>query len=51
MWVSKQLGHTTMTMLLTVYSKWNDGADKKIERSKISRLFSENATNLPQAKS
>lgn len=47
MWVSKQLGHTNMTMLLTVYGKWINGADKSVERNKIDSLFTQTATTLP----
>lgn len=47
MWVSKQLGHTNMTMLMTVYSKWINGADKSVERNKIDSLFASTATTLP----
>lgn len=39
MWVAKQLGHATMQMVLTVYSKWIDGADKSQERGKIDAMF------------
>ena len=39
MWVAKQLGHTTMAMVLTVYSRWIDGADKSNERGKIDSMF------------
>lgn len=46
MWVSKQLGHTNMTMLLTVYGKWINGADKSTERNKIDSLFNQTATTL-----
>ena len=49
MWVAKQLGHATMQMVLTVYSKWIDGADKSQERGKIDAMFAadshRNATN------
>jgi integrase len=31
MWVAKQLGHANMPMVLTVYAKWIDGADKSNE--------------------
>lgn len=47
MWVSKQLGHANMTMLMTVYSKWINGADKSVERNKIDSLFNQTATTLP----
>lgn len=39
MWVAKQLGHATIQMVLTVYSKWIDGADKSQEREKIDAMF------------
>lgn len=47
MWVSKQLGHTNMQMVLKVYGKWIDGADKSNERGKIDLMFSATATNSP----
>lgn len=47
MWVAKQLGHANMQMLLTVYAKWIDGADKSQERSKIDSMFSGIATGTP----
>ena len=50
MWVSQMLGHSTMTMLLTVYSKWINGADKGSEKGKIDILFTANATTMPQTK-
>ncbi|NNM68052.1 MAG: DUF3596 domain-containing protein [Spirochaetales bacterium] len=43
MWVSKQLGHANMQMLLTVYSKWIDGADKSGERDKVDALFGDDS--------
>lgn len=42
MWVSRQLGHTSMKMLLEVYSRWIDGADQKSEKNKL-----ENLINVP----
>lgn len=39
MWVAKQMGHTTMKMLLSVYSRWIDGADSSKEKSKIEAIF------------
>lgn len=39
MWVSRQMGHKNMQMLLTTYARWIDGADKSKERSKIDALF------------
>ncbi|WP_373753614.1 tyrosine-type recombinase/integrase [Neisseria weixii] len=35
MWVARQLGHTTMKMLLENYSRWIDSADKQREKSKL----------------
>lgn len=40
MWVATQLGHANMQMLLKVYAKWIDGADKSNERGKIDEMFS-----------
>ncbi len=48
MWVAKQLGHSSMQMVLTVYSRWIDGADKSRERSKMDELFDGTATKTPQ---
>jgi len=48
MWVSKQLGHASMQMLLSVCSKWIDGADKIQERGKIDAMFATITTNTPQ---
>lgn len=48
MWVARQLGHVNMNMVLTVYSKWIDGADKSKERGKIDAMFTDTATNTPQ---
>lgn len=39
MWVARMLGHATMAMVLNVYSKWIDGADKKKETQKIESVF------------
>ena len=39
MWVSKQLGHKNMQMLVTTYSKWIDSADKLKEKHKIEAIF------------
>jgi len=50
MWVAKQLGHANMTMVLTVYSKWIEGADKSNERGKIDSMFSSIATKTPPNK-
>lgn len=35
MWVSQMLGHSNMSMLLTRYSRWIDGADKGKELNKL----------------
>ncbi|WP_245945403.1 tyrosine-type recombinase/integrase [Neisseria dentiae] len=45
MWVARQLGHTSMKMLLENYSRWIDSADKQREKSKIETLFC--AENVP----
>jgi len=50
MWVAKQLGHATMAMLLTVYARWIDGADKSAERAKIDTIFEVIATAQPHKK-
>lgn len=47
MWVSKQMGHANMQMLLKVYAKWIDGADKSQERGKIDAMFEQAATSTP----
>lgn len=39
MWVARQLGHTSMKMLLENYSRWIDLADKQREKAKIESLF------------
>jgi integrase len=39
MWVSRQMGHKNMQMLLNTYARWIDGADMSKERSKIDSLF------------
>lgn len=42
MWVSKQMGHVNMKMLLEVYARWIDLADKSQEINKInSKLFAQ----------
>jgi integrase len=46
MWVARQLGHASMQMLLSVYSKWIDQADKSREKSKLDSAFF--STNAPQ---
>jgi len=50
MWVAKQMGHANMQMILTVYSKWIDGADRSKESSKLDSLFKSTATRMPQIK-
>lgn len=51
MWVSRQMGHKNMKMLLENYSRWIDLADKQREKSKIEQFFSENcANNVPHHK-
>lgn len=35
MWVARQLGHSTMQMLLTRYGRWIDSADKGAELAKL----------------
>lgn len=39
MWVSRQMGHTTMKMLLERYSRWIDMADRSRERNKLESLL------------
>lgn len=39
MWVARQMGHTTMKMLLENYSRWIDLADKQREKLKIEQLI------------
>ena len=34
-WVARQLGHASSKMLFEVYSRWIEGADKGLERSKV----------------
>lgn len=48
MWVARQMGHTTMKMLLEVYSRWIDQADKSRERGKIEALLCENSPPVAQ---
>jgi integrase len=45
MWVARQMGHKNMRMILEVYAKWIDGADKSKERAKIEVLFDDNRHN------
>jgi integrase len=47
MWLAKQMGHANMHMILTVYSKWIEGADKSKECGKIDIMFGKAATNKP----
>lgn len=50
MWVARQLGHASMQMLLTVYSKWIDQADKTREKSKLDvSVFSTSAPQMETA--
>lgn len=51
MWVARQMGHSSMQMLLTVYSRWIDGADKSKEREKMDAAFGKNATGTAQIES
>lgn len=39
MWVSKQMGHVNMKMLLEVYAKWIDEADKSKEIDKVDQAL------------
>ncbi len=50
MWVSKQLGHANMQMLLKVYSKWIAVQIKSNERGKIDAIFEQTATKTPPNK-
>jgi integrase len=50
MWVSRQMGHTTMKMLLEVYSRWIDSADRGRERGKIEALLGGNSPSAAQTK-
>ena len=45
MWVARQMGHSTMKMLLENYSCWIDLADKQREKSKIEQLFDGKCAN------
>ncbi|MBB5189601.1 integrase [Silvimonas terrae] len=40
MWVSRQMGHTSMKMLLEVYSRWIDMADRSREKNKLESMLS-----------
>lgn len=48
MWVSRQMGHANMKMLLEVYSRWIDQADRSRERNKLEML--KNVTTTSQQK-
>lgn len=39
MWVSRQLGHANMRLLLDTYSRWIDGADRGSNRARLDALF------------
>ena len=39
MWVSRQMGHANMKMLLEIYSRWIDNANDDHERNKMDSLF------------
>lgn len=45
MWVARQMGHSTMKMLLENYSRWIDLADKQREKSKIEQFFGGKCAN------
>lgn len=45
MWVARQMGYSTMKMLLENYSRWIDLADKQREKSKIEQLLSGKCAN------
>lgn len=38
-YISRQMGHTNMQMLLTTYARWIDEADKGRERSKVEKAL------------
>jgi integrase len=46
MWVSRQMGHRNMQMILNVYGFWNDGADKSKEAGKLEMMFAGLGHNL-----
>lgn len=48
MWVARQLGHANMGMLLKVYGKWLDAADKGRERAKLDAGFRTKFAPKPQ---
>lgn len=39
MWVSRQMGHKNMKMLLENYSRWIDQADKQKEKNKLDAIL------------
>jgi len=41
MWVSRQLGHANMRLLLETYSRWMDRSDAGRNRAKLDALFNE----------
>lgn len=41
-WIARQLGHANMGMLLKVYGKWIDAADRSRERAKLDAAFCTN---------
>ncbi len=41
MWVSRQLGHANMRLLLETYSRWMDRSDAGRNRDKLNALFSD----------
>lgn len=45
MWVARMLGHKNMQMVLTVYSKWIDGADRKKENNKLEAVLTGDSHN------
>ena len=45
MWVARQMGHSTMKMLLENYSRWLDLTDKQRKKSKIEQLLSGKCAN------
>jgi integrase len=40
-WISHQLGHTNMKLLLDTYSRWIDGSDAGGNRAKLDALFAD----------
>lgn len=49
MWVAKQLGHKTMQITLTIYSKWIEGADKGRERAKLEAVLGQSVGQSGQS--